>query len=147
MRAGLTAALEAAQGHDEAYPAGSVVICAHCFLPLYALTRTIWPGEKTSRTVDAYRPLSAAQIQMLRQQVPSVQSALKPWTDQDVARHAEHIPELRTGSAALCPSCGRSFVQVFAPSGEEVIDQAYTWRLVTIPASGPVPIRSAEVRA
>jgi hypothetical protein len=146
MRAGLQAAIEAARDENEGYPKGSTVICAHCFVPLYLLTRTISPAEKAGRTVDAYRPITVHDIARLRRDVPSVKAALKPWSFIDVCNHVSSIRELRTGSPAACPKCERSFVQVFAPDEAEVTDHAYTWRLVTIPPmSGPYPIRSASL--
>ena len=143
MRAGLEAAALAA-GSDDGYPKGSIVLCAHCFLPLYVLTCGISPGQKAHRTVDHYRPISEVEVWSLRSSVPSVASALRTWTPDRISAHVQRIPQPKTGDPALCVSCGRSFVQVFAPTGEEVIDQAYTWRLVTIPPQGPAPIRRAS---
>jgi hypothetical protein len=146
MRAGLVAAIAASRAENEGYPKGSTVICAHCFVPLYILTRSIGSGDKSNRTVDAYRPVTVQDIRRLRRDVPSVTAALKPWTAAEEIAHVASIPELRTGSAALCPACSKSFVQVFAPEASEVIDRAYTWRLVTIPPmSGPLPVRSSKV--
>lgn len=147
MRAGMEAAIAAAHQETEGYAKGSTVICAQCFVPLYTLTRTIGPGEKANRTVDAYRPLTPSDIATLRREVPSVTAAMKTWTYEQVVQHAFSIAELRTGSPAACPACQKSFVQVFAPEASEVIDHAYTWRLVTIPPlSGAYPVRSAHVR-
>jgi hypothetical protein len=146
MRAGLQAAIEAARDENEGYPKGSTVICAHCFVPLYLLTRSISPGQKALNSWDSYRPLSEGEIWTLRRQVPSVTAALKTWDINDVRAHVQSIPELKRYSPALCPNCQRSFVQVFAPDAAEVTDHAYTWRLVTIPPmSGPYPIRSANL--
>lgn len=147
MRAGLVAAIAAARSEQEGYPKGSTVICAHCFVPLFVLTRTIEPGQKANRTVDAYRPISVAELAQLRRDVPSVAAALKLWTAEQAVAHVNRITQPRTGSSAECPACQRSFVQVFAPEAGEVMDQAYTWRLVTIqPMAGPLPVRSADVR-
>lgn len=147
MRAGLQAAIEAARTEQEGYPKGSTVICAHCFVPLFTLTRSIGPGEKANRTTDAYRPITLQELTALRRDVPSVTAALKLWTAQQAFDHVARIEAPRSGSPAACPACQRSFVQVFAPDAAEVVDRAYTWRLVTIPPlSGPYPIRSAHVR-
>ena len=146
MRAGMEAAILAAHNENDGYIKGSTVICAQCFVPLYTLTRSIGPGEKANRTVDAYRPITVSEIKRLRRDVPSVTAALKTWTPNDEFAHACSVEELRTGSPAVCPKCERSFVQVFAPDEAEVIDRAYTWRLITIqPLTGPYPVRSAKV--
>lgn len=146
MRAGLVASLETAISDTEGYSKGSTVICAHCFVPLFRLTRSIHPGEKANRTVNAYRPITIPELRQLRVEVPSVTAALKLWTSQDEFNHCCGIEAPRAGSEALCPACKKSFVQVFAPEASEVIDRAYTWRLVTIPPlSGPYPVRSAKV--
>ena len=146
MRPGIAAAIAAAHQESEGYPKGSTVLCAQCFVPLFQLTRTIEPGEKTSRSIDAYRPVSVADIARLRREVPSVRAALKMWSVADMVAHVQRLEPPKTGSPAQCPACQRSFVQVFAPSSSELIDQAYTWRLVTIPPlSGPYPVRSAHV--
>lgn len=146
MRAGLVAAAASAPNTLDGYPKGSTVICAHCFVPLYRLERGISPGEKTGRTVDAYAPLSPADVSRLRRDVPSVQAALKTWTDEQVREHCDRIMRPHTGMPAICPACQRSYMQVFAPDSAEVIDHAYTWRLVTIPPlSDAYPIRSSRV--
>ena len=145
MRAGLVAAAVDAVDLD-GYAKGSTVICAHCFVPLYRLERGIAPGEKASRTVDAYRPVTASDIHHLRLEVPSVRAAMKGWTPLQVKAHVESIDRPRTGSSAECPACHKSYVQVFAPDASEVIDRAYTWRLVTIPPlSDAYPVRSSRV--
>jgi hypothetical protein len=146
MRAGLEAAIKASRDESEGYPKGSTVICAHCFVPLYILTQNINPGDKASRSTQAYRPVCVQDIRTLRRNVPSVTAALKSWTVQDEIAHEARVVELKNGSPAQCPSCLKSFVQVFAPDANEVIDHAYTWRLVTIPPlTGPYPVRSAHV--
>lgn len=147
MRAGLVAAAESAPNALDGYPKGSTVLCAHCFVPLYRLERGISPGERTSRSVDTYRPLTVEDFKQLRRDVPSVWSALRTWTDAQVVAHVHSIERPKTGSPAACPACQRSFVQVFAPESAEVIDRAYTWRLVTIPPmSDAYPVRSSRVR-
>ena len=145
MRPGIVAAAQDAIDLD-GYAKGSTVICAHCFVPLYQLERGIAPGEKASRTVDAYRPVSAGHLERLRSEIPSVKAALATWTPADVQAHVDVIDRPRTGDPAVCPSCQKSFVQVFAPDADEVIDRAYTWRLVTIPPlSDAYPVRSSCV--
>lgn len=146
MRAGLEAATKDAPNDLDGYHKGSTVLCAACFVPLYILERGIAPGEKASRTVDAYRPVTVGDIQRLRRDVPSVHSALLRWTAEDVKRHVQTIDRPKTGSIAECPACQKSWVQVFAPEAAEVVDRAYTWRLVTIPPmSAPYPVRSSRV--
>ncbi len=146
MRAGMVAAIAAAQNEMEGYPKGSTVICAHCFVPLFTLTRSITPGDKANRTASAYRPITVHEIRALRRDVPSVTAALKAWTFKEEIAHVAGLEPPKSGSPAACPVCHKSFVQVFAPEASEVIDQAYTWRLVTIPPmAGPYPVRSAQV--
>jgi hypothetical protein len=146
VRAGMIAAAVDAPNTLVGYDKGSTVICAHCFVPLYRLERGIGPGEKASRTVDAFRPISRAELQQLRREVTSIHAALKPWTADDERNHVHSIGRPKTGDPAVCPACQKSFVQVFAPEAGEVIDRAYTWRLVTIPPlSDAYPIRSSHV--
>lgn len=147
MRAGLEAAAATAPNPLDGYPKGSTVLCAACFVPLYRLERGIAPGEKASRTCDAYRPVTASDIAELRREVPGVKSALMQWTPADVVAHVNQIDRPKTGSLAECPACHKSWVQVFAPEAGEVIDRAYTWRLVTVPPlSDAYPVRSSRVR-
>lgn len=146
MRAGLVAAAASAPNDLDGYTKGSTVLCAHCFVPLFTLERGIGPGEKASRTVDAYRPITATELRQLRREVPSIRAALKMWTADEERTHVERVVRPKTGDAALCPACEKSFVQVFAPEAGEVIDRAYTWRLVTVPPmSAAYPIRSSRV--
>lgn len=146
MRAGLRAADADAPNSLDGYHKGETVICAQCFVPLFVLERGIAPAEKTSRSVDAFRPVTVADIERLRRDVPSVRSALMRWTPADVDAHARRIDRPKAGSPAACPACSKSFVQVFAPDAAEAIDRAYTWRLVTIPAlSGAFPVRTSRV--
>lgn len=142
----MEAAIAASRTEQEGYPKGSTVICAHCFVPLYTLTRTINPGDKANRSIAAYKPITALELRQLRRDVPSVNAALKTWTHEDEIAHEARVIAPSTGSPAQCPACSKSYVQVFAPDANEVIDLAYTWRLVTIPPmSGPYPVRSAHV--
>lgn len=146
MRAGLVAAVETAPNALIGYEKGATVLCAQCFVPLYKLERGIGPGEKASRSVDAYRPITRAELRQLRKEVTSIHAALKTWTDEDETTHVNSIDRPKTGDPAACPKCARSFVQVFAPEADEVMDHAYTWRLVTVPPmSDAYPIRSSRV--
>jgi hypothetical protein len=142
----MEAAIADARTDQDGYPRGSVVICAQCFVPLYTLMRSINPGDKANRSIGAYKPITALELRQLRRDVPSVNAALKTWSVDDEIAHEARIVAPSTGSPAQCPSCLKSFVQVFAPDANEVIDLAYTWRLVTIPPmAGPLPVRSAHV--
>jgi hypothetical protein len=146
VRAGLIAAAESSPTPLDGYQKGSTVLCAHCFVPLFQLERGIGPGEKASRTVDAYRPITLAELRKLRREVTSIHAALKTWTDDQEREHVQRLPRPKTGDQAMCPACERSFVQVFAPDAEEVLDRAYTWRLVTVPPfSDAYPVRSSHV--
>lgn len=146
MRAGMVAAAETAPNTLMGYEKGATVLCANCFVPLYKLERGIGPGEKASRSVDAYRPISRAELRQLRKEVSSINAALKLWTDEDEKAHVRAIDRPKTGDPAVCPKCDHSFVQVFAPEAGEVLDRAYTWRLVTVPPmSAAYPVRSSHV--
>lgn len=131
-------------GHMEGYARGSIVLCAQCLVPLYELTRSIDIGEKAHRSVSAYRPLSAHDLDQLAQRdttEPGVAAMLGGWTLERKRQHAAAIPELHTGSPALCPACGQSFVQVRALEAAEVIDRAYTFELVTLAPRRPLSER------
>jgi hypothetical protein len=144
VRPGILAAAASAPNTLVGYDKGATVICAHCFAPIYRLERGISPGECVK--ADAYRPISRAELRQLRKEVTSVNAALKAWTDDDEQTHVHSIDRPVQGQPALCPKCGKSFAQVFAPDAGEVIDRAYTWRLVTIPPlSDAFPIRSSHV--
>jgi len=135
MRAGLEDALAVA-GHDVGYAKNSIVICQHCMKPLYRLTRTIYVSEKANRTVDAYAPITMADIESLiasRGRAAGVAASLREWDQTKRAAHCASIPELRAGSPALCPACKHSFVRVRAPEAGEAADHAYTWELFTVP--------------
>ena len=148
MREGLQEAAKRAGASElDGYPKGSTVICQHCFLPLYRLERGLYPGQKTKDTGNDYRPLTVADIDELRRDVPSVHAAMKTWTPDQVREHCERIPRFTNGMAPVCVACGHSFPQIFAPTASEFGDRAYTWVLVTIPPllKGPLPIRTSEV--
>ena len=141
MRAGLADAIQAA-GHEEGYAKGSIVICQHCFKPLYRLSRGIAVGEKANRTVDAYHPVDEKDIDRLSRssgRAAGVAAALKAWTPEQRRAHCESIPMIKSGSPAMCPACGHSYVRVRAPERAEFVDQAYTWELFTLPPDALAP--------
>lgn len=141
MREGLKDAIAVA-GHEEGYAKGSVVICQHCLKPLYRLTRSISVGERANRTADAYRPISVIDLEAMtafRGRSAGVSAAIRSWTPEQRLEHCQQIPALKSGSPALCPACQHSFVRVRAPERGEVVDQAYTWELFTIPPEQAVP--------
>lgn len=130
----------------ESYPAGSVVICQGCLKPLYRLERGIGVGEPAGRSVDAYRPIQPRDIYALMGAMdPGVAASLREWKPDKIKAHCASIPELRSGSPALCPCCGQSFVRVRAVEAGEVLDRAYVLELVTIPPGRQV--LGKEVRA
>lgn len=141
MRAGLADAIQAA-GHEEGYSKGSIVICQHCLKPLYRLSRGISVGERANRTVDAYVPVDERDLDQLTRstgRASGVAAVLRAWTPEQRRAHCESIPTLRSGSPALCPACGHSYVRVRAPEAAEVVDQAYTWELFTLPPEAIAP--------
>jgi len=140
MRASLAESLASQHVADVQYPAGSVILCCACLKPLYVLQRSIFSGEKTSRTVDAYRPITLDDLAQLETRIDQAGLAalVRSWSQEARAAHVAVIPDIKTGAAALCPCCARSWVRVRAVDAEEVIDHAYVWELVTVPPRGPV---------
>ena len=144
MRAGLIAAAETAPNPLDGYPKGSTVLCQHCFVPLFRLERGVSPGEGVK--ADAFRPISRAELQELRREVPSIAAALKLWTDADEQAHVSRIDRPVQGQPALCAACGHGFPQIFAVEAAEVNNRDYTWRLITVPPmSDAYPMRSSDV--
>ena len=142
MRASLKESI--AQG-EESYPAGSIVLCQSCLKPLYRLERGIGTGESAGRSVDAYRPVRPSDVYRLMESIdPGVAAVARGWTVDALANHCHGIPELRSGSPALCPCCGNSFVRVRALEAAEVIDRAYVLELVTIPPGKQLQGREAR---
>ena len=145
MRASLRESI--AQG-EESYPAGSIVLCQHCLKPLYRLERGIGTGETAGRSVDAYRPVRPRDVYRLMESIdPGVAATARLWTEASLIDHCHAIPELRSGSPALCPCCGHSFVKVRALEAAEVIDRAYVMELVTIPPGKQLQGREARAWA
>jgi hypothetical protein len=147
MRESLIESLGTRKAADVQFVAGSIVLCCACLKPLYVLQRSIYSGEKTSRTVDAYRPVTLADIAGMeaRADNPGLAATVRLWSDAVRAEHVGKIPDVKTGSAALCPCCGKSWVRVRATSKEEFTDLAYVWELVTVLPRGaidPVVLRA-----
>jgi hypothetical protein len=144
MRASLIESLaqRGNQGREVLYPKGSTVLCSQCMKPLFTLTRNIYSGEKVSRTVDAYRPVSVADLAGLaeRMDVMSVAVLLRYWTPEQRQAHCDHIQAPKTGDPAVCPACGLSWPRVRAVEAAEVTDHAYVWEPVTIPPRADVPV-------
>ena len=144
MRAGLAEALRVHGGpHD--YPAGSIVLCAACYKPLYRLTKAIPVGAKVTHTLDAYRPLTADDLKALAERAgrdgalnAGLAGLWRSWTPEQRVRMAQAIPDLKTGSQAWCPFCENSWVFARAVEGAEVHDRAYTRELITLaPETAP----------
>ena len=132
------------RGQSVIYPAGSVVVCQACGVPLYRLTANIWEGEKTANTGDRYAPASLADVERLRQQRdldPGVRAAMTVLkADPAKLAYLERIPELRNGPIPDCPACGKVWVRVVTSTGEagraEVHDRAHVWTLSVIYPEG-----------
>lgn len=145
MRQSVRDSIAAGDG-AESYPAGSIVLCQSCLKPLYRLERGIGVGESAAKSVDAYRPVRPQDVYGLMEAIdPGVATMARLWTVETLKAHCHKIPELRTGSPAVCPCCGNSFVRVRAVEAAEVIDRAYVMELVTIPPGRQ--LRGREVRA
>lgn len=147
MRASLRESLASRGAVDVHYPKGSIVLCGACLKPLYRLVRSIFSGDKVSRSVSAYQPVSLMDLSDLEQRsdVPSHAALVRSWSADSRRAHVQAIPDVKTGDAAACPFCERSWVRVRAVEAEEVVDRAYVWELVTIPPSAEV--QSHEARA
>jgi hypothetical protein len=132
------------RGQRVLYPAGGIVVCHACGVPLYRLQRNIWEGEKTSGTADRYAPAEARDVRRLMAQRdldPGVRAAMRELVEQpDKLAYLERIPDLRNGELPDCPSCGKVWVHVqtsLGPDGKaEFIDRAYTWTLSVIYPEG-----------
>jgi hypothetical protein len=132
------------RGQAVLYPAGSLVVCNACGVPLYRLQRNIWEGEKTSGTADRYAPVDARDVRRLmvqRDLEPGVRAAMRDLAaDPRKLAYLERIPELRNGELPDCPACGKVWVRVHTSTGPdgkaEFIDRAYTWTLAVIYPEG-----------
>ncbi len=143
MRASLAESLDQRgnRGREVLYPKGSTVLCAACMKPLFTLARNIYSGEKVSRSVDAYRPVSMRDLADLadRMDAMSVAVLVRYWTPEQRQAHCDHIQAPKTGDPAVCPCCGVSWPRVRSATAEEVLDRAYVWEPVTIPPRADVP--------
>jgi hypothetical protein len=132
------------RGQSVLYPAGSLVVCHACGVPLYRLTRNIWEGEKTGGTASRYAPAEVRDVQRLMMQTdlePGVRAAMRELLLQPAKlAYLERIPELRNGELPDCPACGKVWVRVQTSTGPdgkaEFIDRAYTWTLSVIYPEG-----------
>lgn len=146
MRPALAEAI-AAHGHEEGYPKGSVVLCVECWKPLYVLEHGIGIGQRASRSVGCYRPMTAADFKALAERAtrdhslnPGLAGLWRSWTPEQRQAMADRIRPPKTGEDAQCPFCGRGWVFVRATEASEAIDKAYVWELLTIPPERPVPV-------
>lgn len=146
MRDSLRESLASRGAADVQYAKGSIVLCGACLKPLYRLDRSIFSGDKVSRTASAYRPVTLMDLADLEQRsdVPSHAALVRSWTPEARKAHVDTIPDLKTGDPALCPVCDRSWVRVRAVEANEVVDRAYVWELVTIPPAEPVEAHVAR---
>lgn len=123
----------------ERYPKGSIVLCQSCAKPIFKLDYGITVGDKVGRSVNAFKPLSVADMEVLAARADidaGVRAGIVAWTPEQRAAHVQALHEMRTGDPMVCPCCHGVFVQVLAVTTHEVLDKAYTIELVTIPPDG-----------
>lgn len=128
---------------DVAYPAGSVVVCYACGIPLYRLQANIYVGEKPSRSAWKYAPIALADLWELIARTDldaGIRAAIKVLTIEEQHAHCESIPTLKAGDFLDCPTCTKPFVFVRTSSDAdgvaEFTDRAYVIQLATIPPVG-----------
>ena len=131
----------------ERYPAGSIVLCNACALPIFKLDFAITLGMKGGQASNAFKPIKLADLLELEQRPDidaGVRAALKAWSPEKKKAHLELLFEPRRGEAMICPICGGCYPQVLTTEVNETNDRAYTLELLTIPPVGygrPTPVR------
>lgn len=127
------------RGHGAArYPRGSIVVCVSCGKPIYKLDRGIGAGERAGRSVQAFRPVSMADVRAIgrrRDAVvdPGIVAAFRAWTPAEVAAHVAALREPRAGDPMVCPVCGDVFARARASEVSDTCDRAYVIELVVLP--------------
>lgn len=138
MRASLTASL-ANDPTFEGYPKGSMVVCGDCWKPVYVLERGISVGDRGGRAASAFRPLTWADCESLKDR-PDLDTAWRGlWAafcaSPAVARLL-NAPRPRAGQDATCPLCGGNYIKGRTVERQDTIDRAYVLEMATIP---PLP--------
>lgn len=131
-------------GESFRYPKGAIVLCNTCARPMAKLDHGIGVGDKGGRMVNAFTPLTVADLRDLAVR-EDIDAGVRVWarrlTPEDQRRHVAQLVTFRTGDPMLCPLCKGCFVQVLAVERDAVLDRAYVIELVTLPPSGQRAVR------
>jgi hypothetical protein len=128
-------------GADESfrYPAGSIVICNACAVPVAILERGIAIGDKAGRMAGALKPLRTGDVDALAAR-EDIDAGVRAWarglTPAARVAYLERLHGFSTGDPMICPTCHHCFVQVIACERDAVLDKAYVIELVTLPPQG-----------
>lgn len=139
-------------GESFRYPKGSVVLCNACAVPMAKLDHGIALGDKGGRMVNAFKPLTSADVDTLATR-EDIDAGIRAWarnlTPASRAAHLGALREYKTGDPMTCPICHGCFVQVIAVERNAVLDRAYVIELVTIPPQGQrlAPVRGKTIGA
>jgi hypothetical protein len=135
----------------ERYPAGSIVLCNACALPVFKLDAAIALGDGGGRAAKAFKPVSMADLDGLidRDDVDAgVRASITAMSHEQRVQHLQKLHEFKSGDPMLCPACGDCFVQVLAVTKHEVLDRAYTMEMLVIKPSGSgkdAPVRGRYI--
>lgn len=153
MRESLKRSLEhtpAGQGWER-YPEGSIVLCNACALPIFRLDRAISLGNRMGQAASAFKPLTLSDLSLLAEREdidPGVSARVRAMAEPERRAHVARLREVRAGDPALCPCCGRGFLQVVSVERHEVLDRAYTVEMLTVPPLGSgrmSPVRGKRI--
>lgn len=133
-------------GAIEAYPKGSIIVCVSCGHPIYRLDRGLIVGEKASRMVDAFRPVTPSDLEVLgtRRDVDAgVRAICLALTAAQRKAYCDAIAAPRMGQPALCPRCHQAFIQARTAEPADTADRAVVWEPLVIL---PVGFRTPRIR-
>lgn len=123
----------------ESYPAGSIVLCNACSLPIFRLENAITLGDGAGRMAQEFKPVTPLDMVSLATRMDidaGVAAAVRQMTPDELKQHCAKLHEVRSGDPMVCPVCNQCFVQVVAVEKHEVLDKAYTVELLVVPPEG-----------
>ena len=128
---------------DVIYPAGSIVVCWACGMPLYVLTKSLYYGESVGKSVWKYAPVQMRDMVALMDRSdlePGQRAALRDKTLEDLALHCDKVQRPKAGDLMDCPACKASFAHGWAQENTEgqsrFADRGYQIGLAIIPPAG-----------
>jgi hypothetical protein len=132
------------QSPDVIYPAGSIVVCYSCGVPLYRLTRSIYAGQPAGNPSEVYAPVRLEDLQTLLQRFDidaGIKASIKLLTLAEQHTHCESVPwPLTNGMLTTCHKCGGSWTfyrtSADADGAKQFGDRAGVIQLATIPPEG-----------